>query len=106
MEISADVDLSAPGYPFTATVSLSELRDRTGRELLAGNTHSTGDCDYYRTARPGKTPFTGKGDIQSLQTTIREYQFHEAKPFVFEFDANRLKLTEGATFSGAYRHDD
>jgi len=101
VDISADVDLSAADYPFTASVNFRDYSIERIANFSQGTLTASGEATITGELT-GQGPFTGKGKIQSLQTTIREYQFHEAKPFVFEFDANRLKLTEGATFSGAY----
>jgi len=101
LDISADVDLSASGYPFTANVIFRDYSIERIANFSQGTLTASGEATITGELS-GQAPFAGKGKIQSLQTTIREYQFHEAKPFAFEFDANRLKLTEGATFSGAY----
>jgi hypothetical protein len=50
--------------------------------------------------------FPAQEPIQSIQASIQEYAFRGAKPFPFEFDSQRLTLTEGATFKRRVQHAD
>ena len=101
VNLSADVDMSTPGYRFKANANFRDYPVEKLASFSGGTLTASGEATIDGELK-GQAPLSGKGVIRSIQTTVRGYTFQGAKPFPFEFDANRLTLTEGAPFSGAY----
>lgn len=99
--LAAEIDMSTPGYRFKANAEFTNYSVEKIANFSSGTLTASGEATFEGELK-GKAPLSGKGIIRSIQATILEYGFKGAKPFPFEFDANRLTLTEGASFNGAY----
>jgi translocation and assembly module TamB len=101
LNLSADIDMSTPGYRFRANADFADYSIENLANFSGGTLKASGEAAIDGELK-GQAPLSGKGVIRSIQTSIRGYAFQGAKPFPFEFDANRITLTEGASFNGAY----
>ena len=101
VSVDAKVDLSTPGYPFDAKATFKDYSVERLANFSKGTLTASGEANF-KGQLTGQAPFSGTGTIQSIQASILEYAFQGAKPFPFEFDSQRLTLTEGATFNGEY----
>jgi translocation and assembly module TamB len=102
LTLSADIDMSSPSYRFKASAGFTDYSVEKLANFSKGTLTASGNATFEGELK-GQAPLSGKGTIRSIQASILEYSFQGAKPFPFEFDANRLTLTEGASFNGAYR---
>ena len=101
VNVDAKVDLSNPGYPFDARATFKDYSVERLANFSKGTLTASGEANF-KGQLTGQAPFSGTGTIQSIQASILEYAFRGAKPFPFEFDSQRLTLTEGASFNGEY----
>jgi autotransporter translocation and assembly factor TamB len=101
LALAAEIDLTSPGYRFTAEAGFTDYSVERLANFSKGTLIASGSATFEGELK-GQKPLSGKGTIRSIQASILEYGFKGAKPFPFEFDANRLTLTEGASFNGAY----
>src|SRR4030095_16384935 len=101
LNLSAEIDMSTPGYRFKANADFTDYSIEKLASFSSGTLKASGEATLDGELK-GQAPLSGKGVIRSIQTSIRGYAFQGAKPFPFEFDANRITLTEGASFNGAY----
>jgi len=101
LNLSAEIDMSTPGYRFKANADFTDYSVEKLASFSSGTLRASGDATIDGELK-GQAPLSGKGTIRSIQTSIRGYTFQGAKPFPFEFDANRITLAEGASFNGAY----
>jgi len=101
VNLSAEIDLSTPGYRFAATAGFTNYSVERLANFSSGTLTASGKATIDGELK-GQAPLSGKGIIDSVQASVRGYAFQGAKPFPFEFDANRLTLTDGASFNGAY----
>src|SRR6185295_19773424 len=89
------------GYPFKADAKFRDYPVEKLANFSKGTLTASGNATFKGQLK-GTAPLSGTGTIQDIQASIREYAFKGAKPFPFEFDANKLTLTDGASFNGAY----
>jgi translocation and assembly module TamB len=101
LNLSAEIDMSTPGYRFKANADFTDYSIENLANFSGGTLKASGEATIDGELK-GQAPLTGKGVIRSIETSIRGYSFQGAKPFPFEFDANRITLADGASFNGAY----
>src|SRR4030095_207174 len=95
------VDVSASGYPFEASVRFQNYSIEKLANFSQGSLSVSGDATL-RGQLTGKASFSGQGNIRNLDAKIRDIEFHNANPFEFALEPTRLRLDKEATFTGAY----
>jgi len=98
LNLSAQVDTAAPGYPFTARAAFSQYSLERIAGLPEGTISATGNAnlsglitDFRRTR--------GEGRIESAEARFENHILRTTKPFTFDFNSDRLTLA-GVTLTG------
>jgi len=93
LDLTAQIDTAGKGYPFTAEAAFR----RYPVEHLAGFTRGTlivsGDASL-KGALSDIANTSGTGHINPVEIAIQGQTLHSTKPFVFDFNPERLNLTD------------
>jgi translocation and assembly module TamB len=99
LDLSARINLSDSSYPVQASAKFQNYSLEKLAQFSHGVLIASGDAELSGSLR-GSSAFSAKGVIRAIRARIEDYPFEGSKPFGFSLDANQLKLTEEATFSG------
>jgi translocation and assembly module TamB len=98
VNLTAEVDTAATGYPFTARASFNQYPLERIAGLSEGTIAATGTADLSGSLTD-RTRFRGQGQIQSAEAVIQGQNLRPTRPFNFEFNSERLTVT-GVTLIG------
>jgi translocation and assembly module TamB len=98
VSLTAQVDTAAAGYPFTANATFDHYPLERIAGLSEGTVVATGSANLSGSLSDN-TLFRGRGEIQSAEAFIQSQNVRTTKPFIFEFNSDRLTVT-GVTLSG------
>jgi autotransporter translocation and assembly factor TamB len=93
LDLTAQIDTAAKGYPYTAEAAFR----RYSIEQLAGFTRGTlivsGDASL-KGSLSDIANTSGSGHINPVEIAIQGQTLHSTKPFAFDFNPERLNLTD------------
>jgi translocation and assembly module TamB len=98
VNLTAQVDTAAAGYPFTARAAFNRYPLERVAGLSEGTILATGTADISGSLTD-RTRFRGMGQIQSFEAVIQGQNLRPTRPFNFEFNSDRLTVT-GVTLTG------
>jgi autotransporter translocation and assembly factor TamB len=101
VNLSGRVDLSSADYAFDASARFQDYALERLANFSQGTLIASGEANL-KGQLTGQAQLSGSGVIRSLRTQIRGYPFTGSKPFAFNFDTNRLTLTEEVSLNGEY----
>jgi translocation and assembly module TamB len=93
LDLTAQIDTAGKGYPFTADAAFR----RYSIERLAGFTRGTLIVSGDATLKGSLSDIantSGTGHINPIEIAIQGQTLHSTKPFAFDFNPERLNLTD------------
>jgi translocation and assembly module TamB len=98
VNLTAQIDTAAAGYPFTAEGSFNQYSIERLAKFSQGTISATGKVQLSGLLTD-RTRLSGKGTIDMANIRVQDTPLQTTKPFTFDFNADRLMLT-GVTLAG------
>lgn len=98
INLKAEINTAAAGYPFTAQSNFSQYPFEHIAQLRRGNIIATGTANLAGTLTD-LSRLRGDGRIASMDVKMEGVDLRSMNPFTFDFDATRLILS-GITLTG------
>lgn len=98
VNLTAQIDTSAAGYPFTAQASFNQYSIEKLAKFSQGTISATGNVKLSGLLTD-RSHITGQGTIETANVRVQDTPLHTTKPFTIDFNSDRLTLT-GVTLAG------
>jgi translocation and assembly module TamB len=95
VNLKAQINTSAPGYPFTAQANFSQYPFERIAKLPRGNISATGNANLAGTLTD-LNRLRGNGQIEAADVRAEGFDLRTARPFTFDFDSTHLELSDVA----------
>jgi translocation and assembly module TamB len=93
LNLKAQIDTAAPGYPFTARASFIQYHLEHVAKLSEGSSIiATGNANVSGVLSDSSR-LRGEGRIETADIRVRDTTLHPTQPFTFSFDPNELTIT-------------
>jgi len=93
LNVKAQIDTAAPGYPFTARASFIQYHlDEVSKLSEGSSIVATGNANFSGVLTDSSR-LRGEGRIESADIRVRDTTLHPTEPFTFSFDPNELTIT-------------
>ena len=91
LNVKAQIDTAAPGYPFTARVNFTQYALENIAKLSEGSIIATGNANISGVLKDS-SQIRGEGRIDSADIRIRDTSLRPTQPFTFSFDPAALTV--------------
>jgi translocation and assembly module TamB len=91
LNLKAQIDTAATGYPFTATARFAEYHLENFAKFSRGSIIATGSANVSGLLTDS-TRIRGEGRIDNAEIRMQDIVLRPAQPFTFGFDPNELTL--------------
>src|SRR5205085_11562286 len=98
VDLTAQIDTAAAGYPFSAQARFSEYSVERIAGISQGTITATGSVNLSGLLSD-RTRLRGQGQIESANMLLKDVPLRTTKAFTFDFNSDRLTLT-GVTLTG------
>jgi translocation and assembly module TamB len=98
VSLTAQIDTATKGYPFTARANFTQYPLERIAKFSDGTISATGNANLSGLLTDQKR-LRGDGLIESADIRIRQMSLRTTKPFMFDVNADQLKVT-GVTLAG------
>ncbi|HYR41467.1 MAG TPA: translocation/assembly module TamB domain-containing protein [Terriglobia bacterium] len=98
VDLTAQIDTAAAGYPFTAQARFNEYSIEKIARFSQGTITTTGSVNLSGLLTD-RTRLRGQGRIENASLLVKDVPLRTTKPFTVDFNSDRLTLT-GVTLTG------
>jgi autotransporter translocation and assembly factor TamB len=92
LALTAKIDTTAPGYPFTADAVFSRYPVERIARLTQGRIAASGRATVSGNLTELER-ISGNGNVESAEAVIQERTLHTTEPFTFDFASDHLSLS-------------
>jgi translocation and assembly module TamB len=93
LELTADIDTAKNGYPFTAKTKFKQYSIEKLANFKTGTLTVSGDADL-KGSLSDLAHISGDGHIDPMELGIQDQHLQSTRPFAFDFNSERLNLTD------------